>query len=62
MVKFIFATRNYENNLFCNNFQSPGGLAPPSDAHGYRTTIDLEPKIRTGQNSIFLPKIKQFVV
>jgi len=37
-VKFVFPSRNEENNLFSWNFQNPGGAldlpCPPSDAHG----------------------------
>jgi len=41
VMKFVFPTRNYENNLFCRNFQNPRGPwtpAPPSDDHAKGST------------------------
>jgi len=30
----FFSTRKLRNQLFCYNFQNPGGIGPPSDARG----------------------------
>ena len=29
-MKFVFPTRNYENDLFCRNFQNPRGPWTPA--------------------------------